>query len=83
MNNYIIISKTFSETTPESAEDGDFSDMGFITEHEEVTFSELGTSREECIHFHTDNTPNAAKYWKYARIAANNNIAKHNELLFA
>lgn len=117
MNNFIIISKTFAEITPESCEESDFSDSGFITEYEEVSFSELvelmeehsfsscspmqyntrewystefyvsdyytGTSREESIHFHKDNTLNAAKYWKYARIAANKNIQKRNERLFA
>jgi hypothetical protein len=41
MNNYILISKTFTEVTPESAVDGDFSDMGYITEKEAVTFREL------------------------------------------
>ncbi len=110
MNNYILISRTYSETTPESAEDGDFSETGFITEKEEVSFRELvdlmsnhnlascsggnfntyvwfscgsftsdystGTEREESIHFHRDNTPNAAKYWKYARIAADKRRAK-------
>lgn len=100
MNNFIIISKTFSETTPESAEQGDFSDQGVLSEKENVSFSELvklmkehnqpscspndgaihtwystgfytkdyrtGSDREECIHFHKDNTPNADKYWKLA-----------------
>jgi hypothetical protein len=104
MNNFILISRTFTEVTPESSEQGDFSDSGFITEKEEVSFSELvslmkehndcssypnyyntdnwyschsftsdyrtGTERTESIHFHRDNTINAAKYWKYARIAA-------------
>lgn len=100
MNNYIIISRTYSETTPESAENGEFSDLGFIEEYRQVSFSELvslmekhpypscypnngdtntwyynsddlvdlqtRTYREESIHFHKDNTPNAAKYWKWA-----------------
>lgn len=101
MNNFILISKTFDEITPESAEDSDFSDSGFITEREEVTFRELVdlmsehpipscspdngdtntcysteyyvtdyhdlTQRQESIHYHKDNTPNAAKYWRLAR----------------
>ena len=100
MNNFILISKTFSETTPESAESSDFSDAGFVTQREEVSFSELvdlmkthiqpscspnhggtdvsystgfytkdyrtATEREESIHFRSDNTPNAYKYWKLA-----------------
>lgn len=100
MQNYILINRTFSEITPESCENADFSDNGFISEKEAVTFSELvelmkrhsqasewpnngnlhvwystgyqvedygtGTEREECLHFHPDNTPNVAKYWKLA-----------------
>jgi hypothetical protein len=41
MNNFIIISRTYTETTPESAEVGDFSDTGYIDERQEVTFREL------------------------------------------
>jgi len=104
MNNFILISRTYAEVTPESSEIGDFSETGFITEKENVSFSELvklmekhyqpscspndgdprtwystgfytsdystGTDREESIHFHRDNTPNAAKYWKLAAKAA-------------
>jgi hypothetical protein len=104
MNNYIIISRTFVEVTPDSAEDGEFSDHGFIDERVEVTFPELvdlmtehhhpscspndggtdvsystemytsdfgdGTNRQESIHYHKDNTPNIAKYWKMAARAA-------------
>ncbi len=100
MNNTILIARTFTEFTPESAQDSDFSNNGFICEREAVTFSELvslmreyyqpscspnngsthvwystgvytsdygtGTEREECIHFHQDNTPNIAKYWRLA-----------------
>lgn len=101
MNNYIIISKTYAQTTPESVEQGDFSETGFISEREEVTFRELvdlmrehyqpsrspcekldtqtclssgfntidyqnGIEEETSIHFHRDNTPNAAKYWNLA-----------------
>lgn len=105
MNNFILISRTYAETTPESVEIGDFSDHGFISEREEVTFTELvelmkihmhpssspnngsvnvwystgfstsnfrtGTEREESLHFHHENAPNAAKYWKLARKFAN------------
>lgn len=107
MNNYILISRTYSEITPESAENSDFSDNGFIDECEQVTFRELvdlmrthyeascspdkfdnlhtwystgfytsdystATEREECIHFHKDNTVNAAKYWFLAAKIASN-----------
>ena len=41
MNNFIIISRTFVEVTPDSAEVGEFSDKGFIDERIEVTFDEL------------------------------------------
>lgn len=108
MNNFIIISRTYCEWTPESSEDGDFSDTGFISEKEEVSFRELVylmkehihpsqspnpynthvwyscepytrdfgtcTAREESIHFHRDNTPNAEKYWKWAAQFAENKI---------
>jgi len=108
MNNYIIINRTYCEITPESCENSDFSDTGFIEENQQVTFRELvdlmishtissrmpksynikewystdfftedystGTQREESVHFAEGNTPNAAKYWKYARIAADNII---------
>lgn len=33
-----------------------------------------GIEREECIHYSSNNTVNAAKYWKYARIAANKKL---------
>ena len=36
-----IISRTYSETTPESAENGDFSDSGFIDERARCDFREL------------------------------------------
>jgi len=41
MQNFIIISRTFAEITPESADGGDFSDHGFVAEREEVSFREL------------------------------------------
>lgn len=100
MQNYILINRTYIEITPESAEDAYFSDNGYLSENEAVTFSELvelmkrhpqasqwpnngsldvwystgyqvenygtGTEREECLHFHPDNTANVAKYWKLA-----------------
>lgn len=37
----ILINKTFSRTTPESAEEGEFSETGFEWENAEVTFHEL------------------------------------------
>lgn len=37
----ILVSRCYSETTPESAESGDFSDHGFVYEREPRTFSEL------------------------------------------
>lgn len=37
----ILINKTFQTVTPESAEDGDIADHGFISENEPVTFREL------------------------------------------
>lgn len=100
MQNYILINRTYTEITPESAEDGEFNDNGLIAEREAVTFSELVrlmqahnqaskhpnngstdiwystgyyiedystmTETEESIHYHPDNMPNVAKYWKWA-----------------
>jgi hypothetical protein len=37
----ILISKTYEIVTPESAENGDVEDHGFVTENEPVTFREL------------------------------------------
>lgn len=39
----ILISKTFQTVTPESAEDGEFADQGFVFEDEPYTFRELLT----------------------------------------
>ena len=36
-----LVSRTFSEITPESAEHGDFSDTGFVYQDEVLTLSEL------------------------------------------
>ena len=36
-----LVSKTYSQVTPESAEDGDFSDCGFVWEDVPYTFREL------------------------------------------
>jgi len=41
MNNYILINRTFAETTPESLEIGDFSNIGMIEKNVKVTFTEL------------------------------------------
>ena len=51
----ILVSRCYSEATPESAEDGDFSDSGFVYEAEEMTVQDLareirnsGFRREGC-----------------------------------
>lgn len=47
----IIVSRCFSEITPESAEDGDTSDNGFIFQDEEMTVEELAREiRMDCFH---------------------------------
>jgi len=56
MNNYIIISRTFVEITPDSAEVGEFSDNGFIDERVEVTFAELVDLMSE--HYQPSCLPN-------------------------
>lgn len=43
----LIISRTFEEVTPESAEYGDFSDSGFVYKDTEFTFRELVTELRE------------------------------------
>lgn len=55
MNNYILINRTFCEVTPESAEQGDFSEHGFIEEGQEVSFSELVSLMRE--HNDPSNSP--------------------------
>ena len=37
----ILVSKTYSETTPESVDDCELSDSGFVFENSEYTFREL------------------------------------------
>jgi hypothetical protein len=39
----LIISRTYEETTPESVEDGDFSDSGFVYKDTEFSFRDLVT----------------------------------------
>ena len=56
MQNVIFINRTYSEWTPETAEDGEFSDNGFIAEKEEVTFRELVELME--AHDHPSQSPN-------------------------
>jgi hypothetical protein len=41
MNNYILVSRTYCEWDEESAEDGEFSDHGFIDKREPLSFREL------------------------------------------
>jgi len=48
MNNFILINRTFCETTPESAELGDFSNQGFIEVNQKVSFTELIDLMKEC-----------------------------------
>lgn len=44
----ILLSKTYQETTPESAQDGDYSDQGFVFEDSPCTFRELIAYLREC-----------------------------------
>jgi hypothetical protein len=43
----IYINRTFTQTTPESSEAGDFSDAGMLAEREAVTFRELVSLMQE------------------------------------
>lgn len=44
----ILINRTYSEITPESAEDGEVSDRGFICENAEYSFKELVRLLRDC-----------------------------------
>ena len=43
----ILVNRCYAETTPESVEDGEFSDTGTISENEEMTFRELVRAMQE------------------------------------
>lgn len=49
MNNFILINRTFCETTPESLEDSDFSNQGVIEIDQKVSFIELIKLMKDCI----------------------------------
>ena len=53
------VTRTFAETTPESATEGDLSDHGFISEGEELTFREL----VDLLRDHPDASCSPRKYW--------------------
>ena len=49
MNGLIFsVSKTYSETTPESASEGDFSNTGFVYKDQSFTLRELIRELEDC-----------------------------------
>jgi len=50
MQNYILVSRTYAETTPESAEQGSFSAIGFITDCEVLSFRELVYLLRDHVH---------------------------------
>ncbi len=56
----ILITKTFSEITPESAEYADFSNSGIVYEKESVSFRELVCLMVE--HFLPSNSGDISKY---------------------
>jgi hypothetical protein len=56
MNNYILIDRTFQETTPESLEYSNFSRQGHIETNRSVTFRELIKLMKE--HYHPSCSPN-------------------------
>ena len=59
----ILISKTYSEVTPESAEDGEFSDLGFIYEKAETSFRELVQNLRE--YTETSSYPCKGTQWDW------------------
>ena len=50
MQNYILVSRTYADTTPESAEQGEFSATGFITDCEVLSFRELVDLLRDHVH---------------------------------
>ena len=59
----LLISRTYAETTPESAEDGDFSDTGFVYEDTEFTFRELVRELRDCQHLSESHPGDCATVW--------------------
>lgn len=56
MNNFILVNKTFVETTPESVAEGELSDLGMYEQDLQVTFSELVNLLKE--HSNPSQSPN-------------------------
>ena len=59
----LLISRTYSEVTPESAEDGDFSDTGFVYEDTEFTFRELVRELRDCSELSASHPGDCANVW--------------------
>ena len=57
MNNYILVNITYADTTPKSAEFGDFSDTGVLSIDEQYTFRELVNAFKNCYR-EPSNSPN-------------------------
>lgn len=64
----LFITRTFQETTPESAEIGEFSDHGFIETDTPYTFRELVDKLKECCHL--SSTPHDDCYFVWASTEA-------------
>lgn len=59
----LLISRTYSEVTPESAEDGDFSKTGFVYENTEFTFRELVRELRDCQYLSESHPGDCAHVW--------------------
>lgn len=59
----LLISRTYSEVTPESAEDGDFSDTGFVYKDNEFTFRELVRELRDCCHLSASHPGDRSNVW--------------------
>lgn len=59
----LLISRTYSETTPESVEYGDFSDTGFVFEDTEFTFRELVRELRDCQYLSESHPGDCAHVW--------------------
>lgn len=59
----LLISRTYSEVTPESAKDGDFSETGFVYENTEFTFRELVRELLDCCQISASHPGDCANVW--------------------
>ncbi len=59
----MLLSKTYQTTTPESVENGDFAETGFIFENEEYSFTDLINLINNDGYCHTSDYPANSHSW--------------------